>query len=288
MWAMPLAASRWRGREVRPITASQTGVLWRACGAPDASGGRNAANDLPGAPAAGVDVLLNKESKRETPSVVTFTSKQRQMGTDAGGYIPACAASCRHVLWAHQLLQHRAACMSGRLPAPAAVPPQPPPPPLPLLSACPAVGGMSTNPRNTISQLKRLMGKKFSDPSVQQDLKYFPFTVVEGPHGECLFDVSGRPPPPACKVSGPAPAASSSMLMAGSAARHVQLGVPVLAPQQQGADAARSSAACRAVINEGPQRNDHAPCVNRVLPPRHCCCCRCNIWTSRHSSLPSS
>ena len=34
--------------------------------------------------AAGVDVLLNKESNRETPSVVTFTAKQRQLGTDAG------------------------------------------------------------------------------------------------------------------------------------------------------------------------------------------------------------
>lgn len=29
-------------------------------------------------------MLLNKESKRETPSVVSFTSKMRQMGTDAG------------------------------------------------------------------------------------------------------------------------------------------------------------------------------------------------------------
>jgi hypothetical protein len=34
----------------------------------------------------GVDVLLNKESKRETPSVVTFTTKQRMMGTSAGTY----------------------------------------------------------------------------------------------------------------------------------------------------------------------------------------------------------
>ncbi|KAL4452428.1 hypothetical protein ABPG75_008090 [Micractinium tetrahymenae] len=82
----------------------------------------------------GVDVLLNKESKRETPSVITFTSKQRMMGTDA-------------------------------------------------------VGGMSTNPKNTVSQLKRLLGKKFSDPHVQQDLAYFPFKVVEGPAGECLIEV---------------------------------------------------------------------------------------------------
>jgi hypothetical protein len=34
--------------------------------------------------ASGVDVLLNKESNRETPSVVTFSAKQRMMGTSAG------------------------------------------------------------------------------------------------------------------------------------------------------------------------------------------------------------
>lgn len=34
---------------------------------------------------AGVDIILNKESTRETPSVVTFNQKQRQIGTDAGG-----------------------------------------------------------------------------------------------------------------------------------------------------------------------------------------------------------
>lgn len=79
-------------------------------------------------------MLLNKESKRETPSVVTFTHKQRMMGTDASG-------------------------------------------------------GMSTNPRNTISQLKRLLGKKFNDPHVQEDLKNFPYKVEAGPDGECVFNV---------------------------------------------------------------------------------------------------
>ena len=45
----------------------------------------------------GVDVLLNKESKRETPSVVTFTAKQRMMGTDAGTPAQCCApaVACR-------------------------------------------------------------------------------------------------------------------------------------------------------------------------------------------------
>jgi heat shock protein 4 len=83
---------------------------------------------------AGVDVLLNKESKRETPTLVTFTAKQRQMGTDAS-----------HAL--------------------------------------------TTNPKNTISWLKRLMGKRFSDPVVQHDLPDLPYKVVEGPKGECLFEV---------------------------------------------------------------------------------------------------
>lgn len=33
----------------------------------------------------GIDVLMNKESKRETPSLVSFGPKQRQLGTDAAG-----------------------------------------------------------------------------------------------------------------------------------------------------------------------------------------------------------
>jgi len=35
----------------------------------------------------GVDVILNKESNRETPSVVTFSAKQRMMGTSAGKFL---------------------------------------------------------------------------------------------------------------------------------------------------------------------------------------------------------
>lgn len=55
-----------------------------------------------------------------------------------------------------------------------------------------AVGALSTNPRNTVSQLKRLLGKKFSDPTVQADLAAMPFCVVEGPAGECLYEVQAR------------------------------------------------------------------------------------------------
>ncbi|CAM6092206.1 unnamed protein product [Calypogeia fissa] len=82
----------------------------------------------------GIDVVLNDESKRETPGMVSFGEKQRFLGTAASG----------------------AALM---------------------------------NPKNTISQIKRLIGRKFHDPEVQRDLQLFPFNVTEGPDGGCLFNV---------------------------------------------------------------------------------------------------
>ncbi|KAF7814286.1 heat shock 70 kDa protein 15-like [Senna tora] len=76
----------------------------------------------------GIDVVLNDESKRETPAVVCFGDKQRFIGT---------------------------------------------------------AGASSTmmNPKNSISQIKRLIGKQFSDPELQRDLKSLPYTVTEGPDG---------------------------------------------------------------------------------------------------------
>ncbi len=60
----------------------------------------------------GIDVLMNKESKRETPAMVSFGHKMRFLGVDAYGKV-------------------------------------------------------SMNPKNTVHQLKRLLGKKFNDPDVQ-------------------------------------------------------------------------------------------------------------------------
>ncbi|KAJ0977856.1 hypothetical protein J5N97_013330 [Dioscorea zingiberensis] len=76
----------------------------------------------------GIDVVLNDESKRETPAIVCFGEKQRFIGT-------AGAAS------------------------------------------------LMMNPKNSISQIKRLIGKKFSDPELQSDIKTLPFLVTEGPDG---------------------------------------------------------------------------------------------------------
>ncbi|KAL2234747.1 heat shock 70 kDa protein 14 [Sesamum indicum] len=80
----------------------------------------------------GIDVVLNDESKRETPALVCFGDKQRFLGT-------AGAASSM------------------------------------------------MNPKNTISQIKRLIGRQFSDPELQRDLKSLPFLVTEGPDGYPLI-----------------------------------------------------------------------------------------------------
>ncbi|KAI9110208.1 hypothetical protein K1719_018650 [Acacia pycnantha] len=82
----------------------------------------------------GIDVVLNDESKRETPAVVCFGDKQRFIGT-------AGAASTM------------------------------------------------TNPKNAISQIKRLIGRQFSNPELQQDLKSLPYAVTEGPDGFPLIHV---------------------------------------------------------------------------------------------------
>ncbi|KAL6897865.1 hypothetical protein ACP4OV_006824 [Aristida adscensionis] len=82
----------------------------------------------------GIDVVLNEESKRETPAIVCFGDKQRFIGT-------AGAASS------------------------------------------------TMNPKNSISQIKRLLGRKFSDPELQSDLAAFPFRVSEGPDGFPLVHV---------------------------------------------------------------------------------------------------
>ncbi|KAJ8452037.1 hypothetical protein Cgig2_016618 [Carnegiea gigantea] len=82
----------------------------------------------------GIDVVLNDESKRETPAIVCFGDKQRFIGT---------AGSASAMM----------------------------------------------NPKNTISQIKRLIGRPFSDPELQRDIKSLPFTVIEGPDGFPLIHV---------------------------------------------------------------------------------------------------
>ena len=48
---------------------------------------------------------------------------------------------------------------------------------------------VSMNTQNTIFDAKRLIGKKYSDPEVQRDLKHFPFNVTSGVDDKCLINV---------------------------------------------------------------------------------------------------
>lgn len=82
----------------------------------------------------GIDVLLNDESKRETPAVVSFGEKQRFIG-----------------------------------------------------SAGAASAAMHT--KSTISQIKRLIGRRFRQPDVQEDIRRLPFATSERVDGGILIHI---------------------------------------------------------------------------------------------------
>ena len=47
---------------------------------------------------------------------------------------------------------------------------------------------VAMNPRNTVFDAKRLIGRKFNDTAVQQDMKHWPFTVLSGPEGKPIIE----------------------------------------------------------------------------------------------------
>jgi heat shock protein 1/8 len=48
---------------------------------------------------------------------------------------------------------------------------------------------VSRNPENTVYEAKRLIGKKFADPSVQDDMKHFTYKVTSGTDDKPLINV---------------------------------------------------------------------------------------------------
>ena len=47
-------------------------------------------------------------------------------------------------------------------------------------------------PKSTIFSIKRLMGRKYKDESVQFDMKWLPYTITEGRDGMAVVEVEGR------------------------------------------------------------------------------------------------
>jgi molecular chaperone DnaK len=49
-----------------------------------------------------------------------------------------------------------------------------------------------TNPENTIFSIKRFMGRKYSDPEVQRDIKLVPYKVSAAPNGDVQVTMGGK------------------------------------------------------------------------------------------------
>ncbi|CAL2242753.1 unnamed protein product [Prunus armeniaca] len=84
-----------------------------------------------------IDVIVNDQANRTTPSYVAFTNTERLIGDAAYNLV-------------------------------------------------------IRNPTNTIFEAKRLIGRRFSDECVQNDMKHWPFKVVEGPAEKPTFVVTHK------------------------------------------------------------------------------------------------
>ena len=49
-----------------------------------------------------------------------------------------------------------------------------------------------TNPKNTLFAVKRLIGRKFSEPEVQKDINLVPYTIVKADNGDAWVEVRGK------------------------------------------------------------------------------------------------
>ena len=75
------------------------------------------------------------------------------------------------------------------------------------------------NPENTIFSVKRLMGRKYDEPSVQEDIKRLPYKVVRAANGDAWVEMGGKAYAP--------PEISAMVLMKLKADAEAKLGEPI-------------------------------------------------------------
>ena len=49
-----------------------------------------------------------------------------------------------------------------------------------------------TNPENTLFAIKRLIGRRFDDPTAQKDKGMVPYTIVKGDNGDAWVEVEDK------------------------------------------------------------------------------------------------
>src|SRR6187401_3728436 len=61
-----------------------------------------------------------------------------------------------------------------------------------ILVGQPAKRQAVTNPENTIFAIKRLIGRRYDDPTVEKDKKLVPYKIVRGPNGDAWVEAYGK------------------------------------------------------------------------------------------------
>jgi molecular chaperone DnaK len=76
-----------------------------------------------------------------------------------------------------------------------------------ILCGAPAKRQAVTNPKNTLSAVKRLIGRRFSEKEVQKDIGLMPYKIIENSNGDAWIEVLGK------KISPPEVSAQVLMKM---------------------------------------------------------------------------
>ncbi len=61
-----------------------------------------------------------------------------------------------------------------------------------ILVGAPAKRQAVTNPENTVFAVKRLIGRRFDEPEVQEDIKLMPYKIVKAENGDAWVEVQGK------------------------------------------------------------------------------------------------